>query len=305
MPEIASRVSWRDLLVVHRLQFPLPVNYVCYAVWGCGLATGDAARLLRPETLLSIAINLLLIIASLALNVAIDLPTDVRHREKGYIAGAAGRLGRVPLLVISCSETVLGLLMAVFLGTVWQRWPPFVIAAVIVVAQLLYNLEPIHLKRRGLSGSMVFGIASVGLPAMLGYLTQGARIGASAGLILAGTSVVSIGRTVWWAIPDYAADTATGIRTPVVRFGPVRALDLACGLLLVGLCLLGWGLWLRYGRSWTVVGLAAHVVFFGYTVRQLAESRRGRFPNARRMLTRTLPIATLGEVLLTITMFVG
>src|SRR5205823_11778100 len=123
--------------------------------------------------------------------------------------------------------------------------------------QLQYNIEPAHLKRRGLAGSGVFGVASVGLPLVLGYTALTSHLDAAGWLIFSGAAVLSVARTVWWAIPDHTADHATGIDPPTVRYGPVRALVVACLLLVTGLVLLGWGLWWRYGAAWCAAGIAA------------------------------------------------
>ncbi|HKS46535.1 MAG TPA: UbiA family prenyltransferase [Amycolatopsis sp.] len=300
MPRLAS---WPDLVVVHRLQFPLPVNYLCYAVWGCGFATGDAARILEPAVLAAILANLLLIIGPLALNVAIDMPTDTRHADKGYLAIAAARLGRRRALALSWTEMALGLLTTAGVGLGRDRWWPLAIAAAIVGAQVLYNVEPVRLKRRGLLGSTAFGVASVGFPALLGYTATGTSLDTTVWLIFTGAAVLSVGRTVWWAIPDHAADAETGVMTPAVRCGPVRALGVACLLLQAGLFLLGWGLWRRYGPVWSVLGLAVHALFLGRAIRQLSQTARRNPPTAGVLLRRTLPVVTLGEVVLTVIAF--
>jgi 4-hydroxybenzoate polyprenyltransferase len=294
------RSAWRDFVVIHRLQFPLPVNYLCYAIWGCLFANGDVRRLLDPPAVLAIVANLLLIVAPLALNVAVDVATDSRHADKGYLAGAAGRFGQSRALNWAGAEMILALAAVLAIGIGWGRWWPLVSAEAIVFAHLLYNVEPVRLKRRGLAGSTAFGIASVGLPCLLGYTAVAAGTDTAVWLIIAGVAVLSIGRTVWWAVPDHAADTATGIATPAVRYGPARSLALACGILLGGLVLLGWGLWWRYGPGWCALGLAAHTVFLGIAVAQLPQTARGQLPNARRMLKGTMPVVTLGEVLIAI-----
>lgn len=303
MPDLKSRASWHDLLIVHRLQFPLPVNYLCYAIVGCGFATGDVRRLLDPRSLLAVVANLLLIVAPLALNVATDVPTDAKHADKAYLAGSAGWLGRERVLGWASIEMMAGLLAALSLGLVWGRWWPVIAAAAILVAQLLYNLEPVRLKRRGLAGSAAFGVASVGFPLLLGYTALNGHLDAAMWLVFAGTSVLSVGRTLWWAIPDHAADVESGVATPTVRYGPVRAFTMACLLLAAGLVLLGLGLSWRYGALWCAAGLAAHTVFFGCTVRQLGRTVRGHPPRAGQLLRRTLPVVTLGEISLTVLAF--
>lgn len=303
MPRLKS-TTWQDFLVVHRLQFPLPIQYLCYALWGCGFATGDLTRVFDPPALLSIGACLLLIIGPLALNVAVDMPTDVAHSEKGYLAGSAGRLGRERTLTWAWVEMCAGMLALLAIGAGWDRWWPLVVGCAIIAAQLAYNVEPIRLKRRGFAGSLVFGVAS-GLPFLLGYTAMAVRLDGAMWLIFAGVTMLATGRTVWWAIPDRTADSATGIDTPAVRHGQVPALGAACLILLSGLFLVGAGLWPRYGLVWAIAGVAAHAVFLGFVLGQLHRTRLGRPPNARGMLKRTLPIVTLGDVILTITAFAG
>ncbi|HVW44938.1 MAG TPA: UbiA family prenyltransferase [Amycolatopsis sp.] len=298
MQRLASRTAWQDFVVIHRLQFPLPVNYLCYAVWGILFAHTGRGPLLTVPAILAFAANLLLIIAPLALNVAIDVPTDSRHADKSYLAGAAGRFGRSRALDWANAELLAGLGAVLAIGIGWGRWGPLACASAIVLAQVLYNLEPVRLKRRGFAGSAAFGVASVGLPCLLGYTAVRGDVGGDLWLIVAGVSVLSVGRTVWWALPDLAADTATGMATPAVRYGLLRTHRLVCWLLAAGLALLAWGLGWRYGPAWAALGVAAHVVFFGVALAQLPAAARGHAPSARSMLKRTMPIVTLGEVLI-------
>jgi len=300
MPGLANRPVWRDIVVIHRVQFPLPVNYVCYAVWGTLFATDDATRLLTAPAILAAVAGFLLIVAPLALNVAVDHATDSQHADKGYLAAAAGRFGRSRALDWAAAELLAGVLALLVIGVRWGRWQPLVWAALIVLAQLLYNVEPARLKRRGFAGSVAFGVASAGFPCLVGYTAISAGFGGAVWLIFGGVAVLSVARTVWWALPDHAADTASGIATPTVRHGLLRTHLAACGLLVAGLALLGCGLYRRYGPGWAALGLAAHVVFLGITVAQLPATARGNPPHATSMLRRAMPVATLGDVLITV-----
>ncbi|NKQ52761.1 UbiA family prenyltransferase [Amycolatopsis sp. K13G38] len=261
-------------------------------------AGNGAARLLTAPAILAIAANLLLIVAPLALNVAVDHATDSQHADKRYLAGAAGRFGRSRALDWAGAELILAALALLATGLGWGRWQPLSWAALIVVAQLLYNVEPVRLKRRGFAGSVAFGVASVGLPCLVGYTAVAPHITADVWLIAAGVAVLSVARTVWWALPDQAADTASGIATPTVRYGLVRTHLAACALLVTGLMLLGWGLGRRYGPAGAALGLAAHVVFLGIAAAQLPATAAGNPPTARSMLKRTMPVVALGEVLI-------
>lgn len=291
------------MVVIHRLQFPLPINYVCYAVWGPFFADPAAARSLDPAALLAVVANLLVIVAPLALNVAVDMATDQHHADKGYLATAAGRFGRTRALNWAAAEIITALAAVLAIGVVWDRWWPLITAQAIVGAHLLYNVEPVRLKRRGVTGSIVFGWASVGLPILLGYTALTSAVPATIWLVIVGAALLSIGRTIWWAVPDHEADAATGIGTPTVRYGQPRTLALACAVVLAGLGMLGWGLWWRYGR-WSLLGVAAHATFLGLALNQLRLTRRGAPPRAKVMLKQTLPVAALGDVLIAVVSFV-
>ncbi|WP_160148880.1 UbiA family prenyltransferase [Amycolatopsis alkalitolerans] len=277
----------------------MPINYLCYSIWGCLFADPDPRRLLDAPALLAIAAALLLIVAPLALNVAVDMATDEAHADKRYLAGAAGRFGSARALRWAGAEMVAAVVAVLAIGIGWGRWWPLTVAEAIIIAQLMYNLEPARLKRHGLVGSAAFGAASVGLPCLLGYTAVTSAVATPIWPIAAGVAVLSTGRTVWWAIPDYDADTATGVGTPTVRYGQARALVLACAILLAGLLLTGWGLWWRYG-VWGLLGVAAHAAFLGLALAQLRPTLRGRPPRAGPMLRRTLPVATLGEVMIAV-----
>ncbi|HJQ45555.1 MAG TPA: UbiA family prenyltransferase [Amycolatopsis sp.] len=305
MSRLATRTAWQDFVVVHRLHFSLPVNYVCYAVWGILFADTGQGPLLTVPAVLAFGANLLLIVAPLALNVAIDVATDSQHADKGHLAGAARRFGRSRALDWAGAEIVAALAAVLAIGIGWGRWQPPAYAAVIVLAQVAYNVEPVRLKRRGLAGPAAFGVASVGLPCLLGYTAVRGDVGADLWPIVAGVSVLSVARTLWWSLPDLAADAASGIATPAVRYGLLRTHLLACGLLVAGLVLLAWGLGWRYGPGWAALGVAAHVVFLGLALAQLPATARGQAPSARSMLKQAMPVVTLGEVLVAVVALAG
>jgi lycopene elongase/hydratase (dihydrobisanhydrobacterioruberin-forming) len=293
--------TWRDIAVIHRLEYPLPITYLCYAGWGACFAVGDIRRLLDAVVLLAIAANALIILAALALNNAVDIRTDRRHRDKGYLASAVLRFGRARTFRWAAAETAAGLASAVAVSLWTGRWIVTGIATATVVLHLLYNTEPVHLKRRGLTGSAVFGTALVGLPFLLAYCAVQSSFPASGWLIVGGLSVLAVGRTAWWSVPDQAADTVTGIATPPVRYGAVCALALSCLILLAGLGLLGWGLWWRYGAGWVIPGIAAHGVFLAGVLIFLFGAISNRdLPSSVSMRSRAMPLVMIGEVALAV-----
>jgi 4-hydroxybenzoate polyprenyltransferase len=292
------RLAWRDLVVIHRLEFPLPVTYLCYATWGACFATGDAGRLADGPILLAFVANALLILAGLALNVAADVRTDELHRDKSYLAGAVRRVGRRRVYGLAAAEAVAGLGCAVAVSVATGRWT-VTVAATALGMHLLYNVEPIRLKRRGFAGPAVFGMSVVGLPFLVAYCAARPDLEPRVLPILAGLTVLAIGRTAWWAVPDRVADTASGIATPPVRYGPARALALACLILLAGLVLLGWGLGWRYGLPWVAPGIAAHAAFLAAAIALAARTSDHALPSAVRMRRKGMTLVMVGEVTLT------
>ncbi|MEU6642504.1 UbiA family prenyltransferase [Saccharomonospora sp. NPDC046836] len=301
MPRVAGHaVSAHDLLVLHRLQFPLPVTYVCYAAWGACFAVPEAAGLADLRVLAAIMANLLLIVGGLVLNNVVDVRTDQRHSEKQYLATATNRVGVRRALRWAWHELTVAIGLCVAIGYTAGRWAPVAIAVVTITATLLYNLEPIRLKRHGLAGPLVFGVALVGMPCLLSYTAARPDVEAWIWPVAAGVALLTAGRTVWWSVPDRAADMATGITTPSVRYGHAGTLAMACVVLLAGLLLLGWGLWWSFGPLWAIVGTVVHLGFLTGVAGQFVLARRGRFPSATVLLKRGLPVVMLGEVALVV-----
>ncbi|PRX43716.1 4-hydroxybenzoate polyprenyltransferase [Prauserella shujinwangii] len=291
-------MRWRDVVVLHRLQFPLPVTYVCYAAWGAAYALGSPAGLAGSATVLAVAANLLFIVGALALNNVADLGIDSRHAEKGYLARATRRLGTDRALRWAVTELATGLALCLVLWFTTGRWVVAALAVAIVVLTLGYNVEPVRLKRRGVAGPLVFGTSLVGLPFLLSYTAVGADVAAWTWLVFAGVTVLTAGRTVWWSVPDRAADTADGVATPSARYGVPGTLVLACLVLFTGLVVLAGGLWWRYGALGAFAGVAAHAAFLGGVAALLRAARAGRLPTASRLHRRGLPFVVVGEVLL-------
>jgi 4-hydroxybenzoate polyprenyltransferase len=289
------------VVAVHRLEFPFPVNYVCYASWGACFAAGDAARLLDPAVLAAVAANLLLLPAGLALNTAADVRTDERHRERWYLARAARRFGTGRLVRWAVAELAVAVSFAA-LAAGWAGRPLVVATAVvIIVLQVLYNVEPVRLKRRGLTGVVAFCAATLLLPFLLSHWAIRPDIGVPSWLVGVGVWVLSIGRMTAWSVPDRAADSATGIRTPSVRHGHTGALARSVAIMIVGLVVAGCGLWWRFGPVWALPLVALQGAFpFGAVV----QLRRGLASSWRIGRGAMIP-AMIGMVALTVTPLVA
>jgi 4-hydroxybenzoate polyprenyltransferase len=301
VPRLANPLTWRDIRAVHRLEFPFPVNYLCYATWGACFAAGDVARLRDPAVLAVIGANLLLMLSGLAFNTVVDAHTDERHREKRRLARAARRFGTDRLARWAAAEVAVGLLLAC-LAAVWAaRLLLAVTAVAIVVAHLLYNAEPVRLKRHGLAGVAVFCVGGLVLPFLLSYWAVRPDVDATSWLLVAGLGTQSVGRMTSWSVPDRGPDSATGLRTPSVRHGVTGALVHSTVLLLAGLALTGVALWWRFGPLWTV----PLVVLQGAVLYDSVGQLRGADVTVRRIRRRVMSPAMLGTVALTITPLVA
>lgn len=311
MPRVApartGTSTWRDIVVIHRLEYPLPVTYLVYAAWGACFAVGEVRELADAAVLLAIVANALIILGGLALNVSVDVGTDERHRDKNYLARAVRRFGHGRTLRWVATEMAAGFTSAVAVSLWTGRWIIAGIATVTIALHLLYNIEPARMKRRGFAGSAVFGTALVAMPGLLSYYAVQPGLPGYLWLVVAGAGVLAVGRTAWWSVPDEVADSTSGVVSPVVRHGATRTLALSCLILLAGLGLLSVGLWARYGLVWALVGAAAHVVFLlGVLAVLLRRSTRRAsvydraLPSAVRMRSRALPTAVIGDVVLAV-----
>jgi lycopene elongase/hydratase (dihydrobisanhydrobacterioruberin-forming) len=296
VPRLADPTAWRDVLAVHRLEFPFPVNYLCYATCGACFAAGDAARLLDLPALAAIIANLLLIVAGLALNTAADVRTDERHHERHHLAQAARRIGTARLVRWVVAELTVALLLACLAAAAAAGRPLVAVTAVvIVVLQVLYNVEPVRLKRRGLTGVAAFCTAVLVLPFLLSYWVVRPDVDAASWLVVAGLGALSVGRMTSWSVPDRDADAATGLGTPAVRYGAAGALVRSVVVMIVGLVVTGWGLWWRFGPLWAVPLVALQGTFV------LAQLRRGTdLASPRHIRHRVMPPATIAAVALTV-----
>jgi 4-hydroxybenzoate polyprenyltransferase len=293
--------SWGDIALIHRLEFPLPVNYVCYASMGACFAAGGVRPLGSVPVLAAIAANLPLIVAPQALNTAADVSTDERHPERGRLTSAVRRFGRNRIVRWAGAELAGAVLLA-GLVSVWSVRPLIAAAAVATIAlQVLYNTEPVRLKRRGLTGVTAFCAATLVLPFLLSYWAVRPDVDTATWLIVAGLWMLAAGRMTMWSIPDRAADAATGIRTPSVRYGTADALARCAALLTAGLVLTGWGLWWRYGPEWALPLVAVQATFLGNAVGLLRRSGEAARVSKARILRRMTPPVTIGMVALTVT----
>lgn len=267
----------RDLYRVHRLEFPFPIAYLCHALWGACYAVSGPGQLLRAPVLTAIIANLIPLVAQNLLNAAMDIATDAKTPGKYGIAQAASRLGKARLVRYAAAEMTVALLLAGAAAVYLAR--PLVAACVAagVLVEVLYNVEPIRLKKRGLANPVCLGLHFSFLPCLGTFHAVRPDFPGFMLPLFGGLWLLLIGRTLWWSLPDASGDRAAGLSPPAVRYGLDRALVLATSATVAALGLLAWGLW------WDLNILAA----------LLGTAACGAFAVSKLRLART-PLAVVG-----------
>jgi 4-hydroxybenzoate polyprenyltransferase len=296
---------WRDLARIHRLEYPLPVHYLCYAVWGACYATGVVRQLLDLPVLLAVVANLPLPVAMNVLNGAVDVHTDARTPNKSEMAAAVMRLGTRRAVRWAVCEMAFSLVAATVVSLWTGRWLVATAVAAIITLHVLYNVEPVRLKRRGFVNPVTLGVSFGFLPCLVSCAAARVDIPGALWLIFAGLGASVTGRALWWMVPDRAGDAATGMTTWAVRHGAYPTLLLSCLIALAGPALLGWGLWLRYGVVWAIVGIAAGAVFVLGQLTVLRGTSDHALPSSARMRTRNMTPMMAANVFLAALPFIA
>lgn len=300
-----SGLAVRDIALIHRLEFPLSVNYLCYASLGACFAAGGVRSLGHVTVIAAITANLPLIVGPQALNTAADVSTDERHPERARLTSAVRRYGRRRIVGWAGAELAGAALLA-GLVSLWSNRPLIVAVAVLAVAlQVLYNADPVRLKRHGFAGVAAFCAATLVLPFLLSYWAVRPDVDPAAWLVAAGLWLLATGRMTMWSVPDIAADAATGMRTPPVRYGAAAALTCCAGLLVTGLVLTGWGLWWHFGPWWALPLVAPQATFLAGVVSLLRRPGRTARMSKAHILRRMTPPVTIGTVALMLTPLVA
>jgi 4-hydroxybenzoate polyprenyltransferase len=289
---------WRDVVRIHRLEYPFPVHYLCHAVLGACYAASNIQQLLTTPVLLSITANLLSIVGGNPLNAAVDIATDAHTQGKRDIAHAALRLGRHHAMSWTATEMTLALAAATATSLWLDRAPIAIGVALTIALCLLYNLEPVRLKRRGLGNPITIGLTAGPLPSFVSYSAVRPDLTASVWLIFIGLGALITGRALWWAVPDQIGDKATGITTPTTQYGAFHAIVIACVVSAAGLGLLGWGLWWRYGPLWALLGVTVNGPFLLSKLALLRHLSDYTLPNSTQMRRRELSLVMIADILL-------
>ncbi len=289
---------WRDVARIHRLEYPFPVHYLCHAALGACYAASDVQQLFTAPVLLAIIANLLSIVGGNTLNSAVDISTDAHTQDKRDIAHAALRLGRHHAMSWTATEMAFALAVATATSLWLDRALIAVGVALTIALCLLYNLEPVRLKRRGFANPITIGLTMGPLPSLVSYSAVRPDLTVSVWLIFIGLGTLITGRALWWAVPDQIGDKATGMTTPTVQYGAFQAIVIACVVTVAGLGLLGWGLWWRFGPLWAWLGVAVSGAFLLSKLALLRRLPDYTLPNPTQMRRRDLSSVMIADILL-------
>jgi len=246
------------LVRIHRVEYPLPIHYLSYAVWGACYASGPATLPLIPVLLAA----LIHPVSMNALNASVDLRTDAKNPRKRDLAQAVLLLGPRRIGALALAEMALCLALCGWASILLGRALVVLTMAAIIACHLAYNLEPVHLKRRGFANPLTLGVSFGFLPCVLSHAAVTGDFPARVWPIYAGLGLSVAARALWWMVPDARADAAAGTVTVAVRYGARRMAVLSCGVALAVPVLLGWGLWWSYGPGWAAVGVTAASAWF-------------------------------------------
>jgi 4-hydroxybenzoate polyprenyltransferase len=290
--------GWRDVLRVHRLEYPFPVHYLSHAALGACYAASDVQKLFTGPVLFCVRANLLSITGGNPLNAAVDISTDAHTQDKRDIAQATLRLGRHHAMSWAATEMLLALAAAIAISLWLDRALIAVGVALTIALCLFYNLEPLRLKRRGLANPITIALTTGPLPSLVSYSAVRPDLTASTWLIFIGLGALITGRALWWTVPDQISDRATGMTTPTVQYGALQAVVIACNATVVGLGLLGWGLWWRYGPLWALLGVAINGPFLLSKLALLRRLSHNSPPNSRQLRRRDLSSVMIADIVL-------
>jgi 4-hydroxybenzoate polyprenyltransferase len=267
-------------------------------VLGACYAANDVQQLFTVPVLLSIIANLLSIVGGNPLNAAVDISTNAHTQGKRDIAQAARRLGRNHAMRWAAAEMAIALAVAAAIS-LWLDRALIVTSVTLTIALcLLYNLEPVRLKRRGLANPLTIGLTAGPLPSIVSYGAVRPDLTVSVLLIFIGLGVLITGRALWWTVPDRIGDKATGMMTPTVQYGAFQAVGIACVVAVAGLGLLAWGLWWRYGPLWALLGVAVNGPFLLGKLALLRHLSDDTLPNSTRMRRRDLSSVMIADIFL-------
>jgi 4-hydroxybenzoate polyprenyltransferase len=257
---------------LHR--FEVGPIYLFVLIWGMFVAARRPSDLWSAAAILAFFINGLSLFSGFVLNNYSDYPIDRRSRIKGYVADAVERVGLRKTFILYWIEQALTVAAAAAVSMLLHNWLFVVVKLAGIVSGMMYNAEPIRMKRRGIWNPIMLSIRFGFVPGMIAYLAvHDGTIGAGGWMVLLGATLLSFSRGFWNSVSDTDEDRAEHIVTPAVRYGPRPAIVCAVASLVPAGLLIAAGLWLALGPPYALVGVAGAA---GATLFRFGLLRRAR-----------------------------
>jgi 4-hydroxybenzoate polyprenyltransferase len=259
---------------LHR--FEVGPVYVFVLIWGMFVAAGQPSDLWSAAAVLAFFINGLSLFSGFVLNNYSDYPIDRRSQIKGYIADAVERVGLRKTLTLYWIEQALTVVAAAAVSVLLHNWLFVVVKLAGIVSGMMYNAEPLRMKRRGLWNPIMLSIRFGFVPGMIAYLAvHDGTIGPGGWMLLVGATVLSFSRGFWNSVSDTDEDRAEHIVTPAVRYGPRAAMACAVASMVPACVLIAAGLWLALGPLYAigVVGAAGATLSRFSVLRRTGDDR--------------------------------
>jgi 4-hydroxybenzoate polyprenyltransferase len=260
---------------LHR--FEVGPIYFFVLIWGMFVAATKPSDLWSAAALLALFINGLSLFSGFVLNAFSDYPIDRRSRIKGYVADAVERVGLRTTWVMYWTEQALTVAAAVAVSLLLDNWLFVIVKLAGIVAGIMYNAEPIRMKRRGIWNPIMLAIRFGFVPGMIAYFAvRDSMTDVGAWIMLLGATMLSFSRGFWNSVADTDEDRAENIVTPSVLYGPRVAMASAVASLVVACALIGVGLGLLLGPWYAIGGLAGSAgaaVFRYLLLRRIGDDR--------------------------------
>jgi 4-hydroxybenzoate polyprenyltransferase len=282
MPDpLLNTVSTRErptlvaaLKTLHR--FEVGPIYFFVLIWGMFVAADRASDLWSAAAILALLINGLSLFSGFVLNNYSDYPIDRRSRIKGYIADAVERIGLRKTLAMYWIEQAVTVAAAAAVSELLHNWLFVVVKLAGIVSGMMYNAEPMRMKRRGLWNPIMVSVRFGFVPGLIAYFAVHGTISAGGWVILLGATLLSFSRGFWNAVSDTDEDRAEDIRTAAVVYGPRAAMVSAVVSLVPACALIAAGLWVLLGPWYAVAGVSGAAGATAYRFLLLRQARDDR-----------------------------
>lgn len=244
--------------ILHR--FEVGPVYFFVLIWGMFVAARQPSDLWSAAAILAFFINGLSLFSGFVLNSYSDYPIDRRSQIKGYVADAVERVGLRKTSTLYWIEQALTVAAAAAVSVLLHQWLFVGVKLAGIVSGIMYNAEPVRMKRRGIWNPIMLSVRFGFVPGLIAYLAvHGGTIGIGGWTVLLGVTLLSLSRGFWNSVSDTNEDRAENIVTPAVRYGPRAAMVWAVASLVPACGLITAGLWLALGPLYALGGAAGAV----------------------------------------------